>query len=57
MVQVCYLRLFEGNETVSCRLALYGWQGWKWIEIWKNWPVFSNFDATSSKNCQEIYYG
>jgi len=35
----------------------YGWQGWKWIEILKNWPVFSNFDAMSSKNAQEIYYG
>ena len=23
----------------------------------KNWPIFSSFDATCSKNPQEIYYG
>ena len=23
----------------------------------KNWPIVSSFDATSSKNPQEIYYG
>jgi len=27
------------------------------LKFEKNWPVFSNFDATSSKNPQEIYYG
>ena len=39
---------------VACR---YRWQRWKWIEIWKNWPVFGNFDGTSSKHPQEICYG
>ena len=34
-------------------LFRYGWQGWEWIEILKNWPIFSSFDATSCKNPQE----
>ena len=49
------------NYECGCHVravnAMYEWQGWKWIEIWKSWPVFSSFDTTSSKNPQEIYYG
>ena len=38
----------------ACR---YGWHGWKWIETWKNWPIFSSFDATCYKNREKMYYG
>ena len=44
------LKLFP----VACH---YGWHGWKWIEIWKNWPIFPGLDAMGGKNPQEIYYG
>jgi len=27
------------------------------LKFEKTWPVFSNFDATSSKNPQASYYG
>ena len=37
---------------VACH---YEWDGWSWIETWKNWPFFSSFDATYSKNPQDIY--
>ena len=43
------LKLFP----VACS---YGCHGWKWIEFWKKWPIFSSFDATCSKNPEEIYY-
>ena len=32
----------------------YGWHGWIRIETWKNWPIFSSVDATSSKSPQEF---
>ena len=39
MMQFCYLRLFEGTETVSWHLSLrMAWM--EWIETWKNWPIF-----------------
>ena len=36
MVQFCYLRLYLGIETVSCRLLLRMWQWWIWIKTWES---------------------
>jgi len=27
------------------------------LKLEKKWPIYSSFDATCSKNPQEIYYG
>lgn len=34
MVQVCYLRLYLGNETAPV-FCCYGCQGWTWIETFQ----------------------
>ena len=56
---VLLLKTIWRNWNCFLKLFRYGWHGWKWIEIWKNWPIlyfFSSFDATCSKSPQEICY-
>jgi len=56
---LCLLRLFEGTETVSYRLSPVASDGkdGNGLKFEKKLPFLSKFDATSSKNPQEIYYG
>ena len=52
MVQICYLMLYLGIETVSCRLLLKN--GYTWIETRKSWATFSSFNAMPSKITKTI---
>ena len=49
-------RLFEGTETVPCRLSL--WMAWMELD-WnlKNSPFFQVLILQVFKNPQEVYYG
>ena len=49
MVQFCYLRLYLGIETVSCwSFATNGTDGHE-LELEKDGPTFSSFNANASK--------
>ena len=53
MVQFCYLRLYLGIETVSCRLLLRMWQGCIWIKTSESSANF--FKRPACKNLQKFY--
>lgn len=49
MIQFCYLRLYLGIETVSCRcFATDGMDGHE-LKLEKDGPTFSSFNANASK--------
>lgn len=49
MIQFCYLRLYLGIETVSCRcFATDGMDGHE-LKFEKDGPTFSSFNANASK--------
>ena len=59
MVQFCYLRLYLGIETVSCRcFATDGMDGHE-LKLEKDGRTFSSFNANASKkekkNTKKIY--
>lgn len=55
MVQFCYLRLYLGIETVSCRsFATDGRDGHE-LKLENDGPTFSSFNADASKKHQKIY--
>ena len=56
MVQFCYLRLYLGIETVSCwSFATNGTDGHE-LELEKDGPTFSSFNANASKKKHQKNY-
>ena len=56
MIQFCYERLFEGTETVACRLSPVATDGMDGnaLKFEKTGQFFSIFDATYAKNLKKF---